>query len=143
MKERELNPTVDTTKFINIDKNSFDIYIDGKLARHLEAGEEQVLPVFVAKAGAKHLIDRILQEKGIKDSLRPTPERDTIMARIIPDVAEEIQVKPLSEEEFRKKIEERLEKQGEDIKALGGKETESIKNLQKQVKKLQTQLKEK
>ena len=139
MEEKKLNPITDTTKFVNIDKNPFDIYIDGKLARHLEAGEEQILPVFVAKVGAKHLLDRILQEKGIKDSIRPTPERDTLLAKIIPDVAEEIKIKPLSEEEFRKKIEERLEKQGDDIKELGGKD-ESIKDLQKQVKKLQTQV---
>ena len=142
MKEKQLNPTVDTTKFVNIDKNPFDIYIDGKKIRTLEAGEEQILPVFVAKAGAKHLIDRILQEKGIKDSLRPTPERDTIMAKIIPDVAEEIQVKPLSEEEFRKKIEERVAKQDEDIKALGGRiDTDKVKNLEKKVKNLEKQLK--
>lgn len=139
MEEKKLNPITDTTKFVNIDKKPFDIYIDGKLARHLEASEEQVLPVFVAKVGAKHLIDRILQEDGVKDSMRLTPERDTLLAKIIPDVAEEIKVKPLSDEDFRKQIEKRVEKQDEDIKALGGK-TEDIKDLQKQLKKLQTQL---
>jgi len=142
MKEKELNPNTDVTRFINKDNEPFDIYIHGKVARHLEAGEEQVVPVFVAKVGAKHLVDRILQKKGIKDSIRPSPERDSLLATIMPDVAEEIEVKPLSEEEFRKKIEERIEKQEEDIKSLGGKSTDEIKDLKKQIKELQKKLKE-
>jgi len=138
MEEKKLNPTTDITKFINKDNEPFDIYIAGKLVRHLEAGEEQVVPVFVAKVGAKHLVDRILQKKGVKDSIRPSPERDTLLASIIPDVAEEVKPKILSEEEFRKKIEERLEKQDDDIKALGGKaDKDKVKDLEKQLKKLQ------
>ncbi|MFH1328139.1 MAG: hypothetical protein ABIH76_04765 [Candidatus Bathyarchaeota archaeon] len=144
MEEKKINPLTDVTKFINKDNEPFDIYIDGKLARHLEAGEEQVLPVFVAKVGAKHLVDRILQKKGIKDSIRPTPERNSLLATIIPDIAEEVKVKPLTEEEFRKKIEERLGKQEEDIKALGGKvDTDKVKKLEKEVKKLKKQLEKK
>jgi len=141
MKEKELNPTTDITRFVNKDNEPFDIYIAGKLVRHLEAGEEQVLPVFVAKVGAKHLVDRILQKKGIADSMRPSPERDTLLATIIPDVAEEVKPKILSEEEFRKKIEERVEKQEEDIKSLGGISKDEIKDLKKQIKELQKQLK--
>jgi len=144
MEEKKINPLTDVTKFINKDNEPFDIYIDGKLARHLEAGEEQVLPVFVAKVGAKHLVDRILQKKGVKDSIRPTPERNSLLATIIPDIAEEVKVKPLTEEEFRKKIEERLGKQEEDIKALGGKvDTDKVKKLEKEVKKLKKQLEKK
>ena len=141
MEEKKINPLTDVTKFINKDNEPFDIYIDGKLARHLEAGEEQVLPVFVAKVGAKHLVDRILQKKGVKDSIRPTPERNSLLATIIPDIAEEVKVKPLTEEEFRKKIEERVEKQEEDIKSLGGISKDEIKDLKKQIKELQKQLK--
>jgi len=141
MEEKKLNPTTDVTKFINVDNEPFDIYIDGKLVRHLEAGEEQVIPVFVAKVGAKHLVDRILQKQGVKDSMRPTPERDTLLASIIPNVAEEVKPKLLTEEEYRKAIDERLAKQEEDIKSLGGKiETEEIKELKKQVAKLQKQI---
>lgn len=141
MEENKLNPTTDVTKFINKDNEPFDIYIDGKLVRHLEAGEEQVLPVFVAKVGAKHLVDRILQKKGVKDSMRPTPMRSTLLASIIPDVAEKIKPKLLTEEEYRKAIDDRLAKQAEDIKSLGGKiETETIKELKKQVAKLQKQI---
>ena len=141
MEENKLNPTTDVTKFINKDNEPFDIYIDGKLVRHLEAGEEQVLPVFVAKVGAKHLVDRILQKNGVKDSMRPTPMRSTLLASIIPDVAEKIKPKLLTEEEYRKAIDDRLAKQAEDIKSLGGKiETETIKELKKQVAKLQKQI---
>jgi len=143
MEEKKVNPLTDVTKFINQDDEPFDIYIDGKLARHLEAGEEQVLPVFVARVGAKHLVDRILQKKGVKDSMRPSPERDTLLASIIPDIAEEVKVKPLSEEEFRKKIDERLEQQKEEIEALRGAkvDTEKVKELEKEIKELKKQLK--
>lgn len=144
MAEKKLNPTTDVTKFINKDDEPFDIYIGGKLVRHLEAGEEQVLPVFVAKVGAKHLVDRILQKKGVADSLRPTPMRNTLLASIIPDVAEEIKPKLLTEEEFRKKIDERLEKQKEEIAALKGAkvDTDEIKDLKKQIKELQNKQKQ-
>jgi len=140
--EKKLNPTTDVTKFINKDNEPFDIYINGKLARHLEAGEEQVVPVFVAKLGAKHLVDRILQKKGIADSMRPTPMRSTLLASIIPDVAEEIKPKLLTEEEYRKAIDERLEKQKEDIEKLRGAkvDTDEIKKLKEQVEKLQKKL---
>ena len=140
--EKKLNPTTDVTKFINKDNEPFDIYINGKLAIHLEAGEEQVVPVFVAKLGAKHLVDRILQKKGIADSMRPTPMRSTLLASIIPDVAEEIKPKLLTEEEYRKAIDERLEKQKEDIEKLRGAkvDTDEIKKLKEQVEKLQKKL---
>lgn len=144
MEEKKLNPLTDVTRFINKDNEPFDIYIAGKLARHLEAGEEQVVPVFVAKVGAKHLVDRILQKKGIADSMRPTPMRDTLLASIIPDVAEEIKIKPLSDEEFRKEVKEILEKQKADIDALRGAkiDTDEIKELKKQIKELQKQQKQ-
>ena len=74
--------------------------------------------------------------------MRPSPERDTLLASIIPDIAEEVKIKPLSEEEFRKKIEERLEKQQEDIKALGGKaDTDKVNKLEKEIEKLKKLLK--
>jgi len=144
MEEKKLNPTTDVTKFINKDNEPFDIYIGGKLVRHLKAGEEQVLPVFVAKVGAKHLVDRILQKKGIADSMRPTPMRSTLLASIIPDVAEEIKPKILSEEEYRKAVDERLEKQKEDIEKLRGAkiDTDEIKELKKQIKELQKKQKQ-
>lgn len=144
MEEKKLNPTTDVTKFINKDNEPFDIYIGGKLVRHLEAGEEQVVPVFVAKVGAKHLVDRILQKQGVADSMRPTPMRSTLLASIIPDIAEEIKPKLLTEEEYRKKIEERIEQQNKDIEALRGAkvETSEIKELKKQIKELQKKQKQ-
>lgn len=144
MKEKKLNPLTDVTRFINQDSEPFDFYIHGKKIRTLEAGEEQVVPVFVAKVGAKHLVDRILQKKGIADSIRPTPMRDTLLASIIPDVAEEIEIKPLTEEEYRKAVDERLEQQKKDIEALKGAkvDTDEIKELKKQVKELQEKQKQ-
>ena len=88
------------------------------------------------------MVDRILQKKGIADSMRPTPMRSTLLASIIPDVAEEIKPKLLTEEEYRKAIDERLEKQKEDIEKLRGAkvDTDEIKKLKEQVEKLQKKL---
>ena len=36
--------------------------------------------------------------------MRPSPERDSLLAEILPDIAEKIEVKVLTEEEYKKKI---------------------------------------
>ena len=133
---KELNPITDTTKFVNIHDKPYDIYIDGKLARHFEPGEEQILPLFVAQVGAKHLADKVLFKKGIRDVNRPSPVRDQILAKILPDLQEEVKVKPLSDEEFRKKVDETLAKQDEQIKALGGAKDKEISVLKKEIETL-------
>ena len=136
---KELNQEVDVTKFINIDDKEFVIRINGKIVKTLQAGEEATFPVFVAKTASKHLVDRILQEKGVADSNRPSPERDAIFAKIIPDVAEEVIEKPLSEEEFREKINKRIEDQEKLTSELGGKASEKdtkIDRLEKEIAKL-------
>lgn len=113
LKEKQINPEIETTLFRNIDSEPFDIYINGKLARHLEAGEEQTLVFYVAQVGAKHLVDRILQKQGVKDSLRDTPERQSLFAKILPNVAEDRGIKPQTEEDFRKGIQDQLKQQAE------------------------------
>lgn len=139
--EKEVNPTVDTTKFVNTSDKPYDIYINGKLARHFEAGEDQILPVFVAQVGSKHLADRILFKQGIRDVNRPSPVRDDILAKILPDLQEEVKVKPLTPEEFQEKVNEELKKQGtqiEDLKSAGVKES---KSKDKEIEKLKKELK--
>lgn len=131
----------DTTRFINIDNKPFDIYINGKLARHFEAGEEQILPVFVAQVGSKHLADIILFKKGIRDVNRPSPIRDAILAEIMPDAAEKAEIKPLTQEEMNKKVEEELAKQAEDIKKMGGEKDKKVDKLEEKIKKLEEKLK--
>ena len=135
---KQENPEVDTTKFLNIDDKDFDIYINGKLARHVKAGEEQVLPLFVALAGAKHLVDRVLQEKHkIYDTLRDTPMRRDLFARILPERAEEKGIKPLSEADFRAEILKRMDEQSKQIATLTGvtpkDNTEELKELKNQI----------
>lgn len=120
---KEVNPTVDTTKFVNIHNKSHDIYIDGKLARHLDPGEEDVMPVFVARIGAKHLADKVMFAKGIRDVNRPSPVRDQILAKILPELQEEVKVKPLTPEEFQAQIKEELKTQGELLATLQGEGT--------------------
>lgn len=137
---KKVNNLTDTTKFVNISEESFDIYIDGKLARHLEAGEEQIVPVFVAQIGSKHLADRVLFSKGIRDVNKPSPIKDEILSRIMPEMAEKAEIKPLSEEEFRAKINETLEKQKEEIAKLRGESATKDKDKEKEIEKLKKEL---
>ncbi len=138
--KKELNPEIDTTKFVNIDKDPYDIYINGKLARHLNADEEAIVPLYVAQIGAKHLVDRILQERhNIKDTNRDDELRRSLFAKILPEMAEERAIKPLTDEEYRAKVDERLEAQDKVIKDLQGKadKTEEKDEIAKLKKELQ------
>ncbi len=140
--EKQVNPEIDTTKFVNIDEKPYDIYIGGKMARHLEANEEQIVPVYVAQVGAKHLVDRILQEQGVKDTLRDTELRKSLFAKILPEMAEERQIKPLSDEDFRKEMTAEMERQKKVVEQLSGKSEESdrIKKLEDELKMLKARL---
>ena len=132
------NPEIDTTKFVNIDNEPFDIYINGKLVRHLETGETQTLVLYVAQVGAKHLVDKILQKSGVRDSLKDTPERRTLFVKILPEIVEEVKVNPQSDEDFKKGIFEQLQKQEELIRSFQNedKRNEEIKALQKEIAEL-------
>lgn len=126
MDEKKINPEIDTTKFVNIDDKKFVFYINNQ-PREVEAGEEKIWPVYVCQHGAKHLVDRILQEKhNIKDTLRDSELRRSLFAQILPQMAEQREIKPLSEEDFRKKVEEELKRQQAVIDSFGKvqKETE-------------------
>jgi AAA+ ATPase superfamily predicted ATPase len=117
----ENRDTLETTRFVNIDDKDFIGYLDNQPIE-FKAGEEKVKPIYVAKHCAKHLIDRILQEKhNIHNTLQDTPLRKSLMAKILPDLAEEAGVKPLSKEEEDNYLKKELEKQGKLIEALTGK----------------------
>ena len=142
-KKIEVRPNIDTTRFVNIHDESFDIYIDKQVARHFEAGEEHIVPVFVARVGAKHLVDLILQKReGLADSMRDTPLRKSLFAEILPDVAQDIDVKPLSDEEVRKEVDKQLKEQKTLIDGLGASvsaKDEEIEQLKKDVAALKAQ----
>ncbi len=138
--ERKKNPLTDTTRFVNIFNEPHDIYVNGKLARTVEPGGEQIMPLFVAELGAKHLADKVLFKKGIRSVNTPSPVRDKILSEILPDIAEEEKVKILTDEEYRKQTDEMLEKQEKAISALSGKavdDNSEIKELKKRIKELE------
>ena len=140
--EKQYNQEIDVTRFVNIDDKKFTFYIN-KQAREVEAGEEKIMPIYVAQIGAKHLVDRILQEKhNIKDTLTDTPFRQTIFAKILPDLAEEKNIKPLEDDEFKKKVEDQLKKQQSFIDAMTGKD-EKMSKLEEKIKELEEKLTEK
>ena len=140
---------MDTTTFKNIDNEPYDIIINNEVARHFEAGEEQIVPVFVAKVGAKHLVDKLLFKKKKKEGKRlmvnqPSPLRNELTAQIVPEIATEIEYKPLTEEEYREEMNKRMSATEDLIKGLGGKIEEKDKKLEKQseeIKKLKEEIK--
>lgn len=140
MTDRKINPEIDTTRFVNIYDEKFVFYIN-KQPREVESKEEKIMPLFVAQLGAKHLVDLILQKKyGIADSNRDSALRKSLFAQILPDIAEEVKVTPLSEEEFRKQINESLEKQKDVIATLHGKAEQKdseVEFLKKRIEELE------
>lgn len=140
-KKREINPEIDTTRIVNIDDKPFDVYINGKVARHLEAKEEQTVPLWVAQAGAKHLVDRVLQEKyNIKDTFKDTPLRKSLFAQILPDMAEERDIQPLSNEDFQKAIEEQVKKQDEVIASIRGEAKAAVESKEETIEELKAKI---
>ena len=113
----------DSTKFVNIDKEDFTGYYDRAKNPNgytIKAGEERQLVSFVAETLAKHLVDKILQGQGVKDSMRDTPLRRDMFARILPDLQKREDVKVLSTEDRLKALEEELDRVKKQNLALGG-----------------------
>lgn len=138
---KDINPEIHTTKIVNVDDKPFDIYANGQLARHLEPGEEAIVPIFVAQLGAKHLIDRILQEKhNISNTLSDTPLRRDYFKRIVPELQEEVKEELLTDEEFKKQVQEQLDKQAVINKELSGESKEKEDKMSKEIKELKEKI---
>lgn len=121
----------DVTIIKNIDDKDFTGYLN-KEPYVLKAGEERTLPNFVAEHLAKHLVDRVLQARGIRDTLRDTPLRRSLFAQILPELSKiNPEVKKLDKDEELKLLKEQIEKQNALIGSLGGK----VKELEEEVKK--------
>ena len=146
MNETKINLELETTRFVNIDDDKHQAYANGALVREIAPGEECQLIAYIAQVAASQLVDKILQEKGVKDSKRDTPERQSLFARILPDWAEKIEVKPLTPEQENEAIKTRLAKQEKETAALKEEmkvkttESEEIAELKKTVERLQKQL---
>ena len=139
----------ETTLFVNVDDKEFIGYF-GSEPYGFKAGESREVVKFVAHHLAKHLIDRILQEKwGVKNTLTDTSIRKDLMANILPKEAEAVNYKPLTPEEKEKALAEVLDKQADTIKELSSKTEklevklgeknmleQKVKDLEKQLQKL-------
>lgn len=114
----------ESTTFVNVDTEDFTFYYDRTKNPNgytVKAGESRALVSFVAETGAKHLVDKILSKQGVKDTMRDTPLRTDLFARILPDLKTTTKnVKELSTEERVKALEEEVRKAKETIAALGG-----------------------
>ena len=130
----QLNSELDTTVFVNIDEDRFVFHIN-KQPREVEAGEQKVMPLYVAQVGAKHLVDKILQKNGVRDTLRDTPERRTLFARILPDISKQLEIIPQSKEDYETGI-ALLRKRQEELEAKLRGENEDLEKLREQNKSL-------
>jgi len=115
---------LDVTKFVNIDDEDFTGYYNRSQEPNgwtVKAGEERMLVVAMAETFAKHLLDRVLSKKGVKDTLKDSPLRRSFLAKILPELPEKnSEVKKLSPEEEREELKKILALQAEQIKELKG-----------------------
>lgn len=136
----------ETTTFVNVDDKEFIGYF-GNEPYQFKVGESREVVKFVAQNLAKHLIDRILQEKyNVKNTLTDTPIRKELLASILPKEAKAVNYKPLTLEEKEKALNEVLDKQADVIKTLSTK-TEKLEEklgekniLEKKIQSLEEQL---
>ena len=144
------NAEIDTTVFVNIDDKKFIFFIN-KQPREVEVGEQKTWPIFVCQIGAKHLVDKILQEKhDIRDTMRDTELRRSLFAKILPEMAEERGIKPLSADDEKAAVQKELTRQNEllaSFTAEVAKKEESkdkqIADLEEKVNKLMKLMEEK
>ncbi len=136
----------ETTTFVNIDDKEFIGYF-GNEPYQFKVGESRQVVKFVAQHLAKHLIDRILQEKyGVHNTLTDTPLRKELLASILPEEAKKADYKPLTLEEKEKALNEVLDNQTKTIEGLKTK-TENLEGklseknvLEKKVRELEEKL---
>ena len=144
--EKQYNPEIDTTKIVNITDGVFTWHIN-KQPIKLEPGEATVKAVYVAQIGALHMVNKLLQEKyGIKYtnpfSSQNEELRKSLFAQILPEMAEERKIKPLSEEDFRAAVTKQLEEQNKLISAFQEKvdDKEDLKKLKQEIALLKARL---
>lgn len=143
----------ETVTFKNIDNEDFTFYFNKTKEPNgftVKAGEERQLVSFIAETGAKHLVDIVLQKKGVKDTNRDTELRRSLFAEILPDIQKvRPEIKKLSPEEELKAVKEELERQSKLINSFAEQKKESdnkdskIEELTKQVEELKNLVKEK
>ena len=138
--KREVEATTKTTRFVNVDNEVYNLRINGQIVRTLKPGESAILPLFVATVGSKHLVDRILKKKDPRvDTNRDSPLRRNVFANILPDLAQERKIKPLTPEQEAVELKKEVKRQGELIKNIGQTDPE-VEKLKKEVEKLKKAL---
>ncbi len=140
IQKREVEATTKTTLFVNVDTEVYNLRINGQIVRTLKPEENAVLPLFVATVGSKHLVDRILKRKDEKlDTNRDSPLRRNVFAKILPDLAEERKIKPLTPEQEAIELKKEVKRQGEVIKDFDQIDPK-VANLEKEVEKLKKEI---
>ena len=135
--DKERDPSVETTKFVNIYAKPWTIYTNGKSVFVLKPKEEKIMVLYIAQVGAKHLVTRILQDKGVRFVYHDTDLRKSLFAQILPELGEELDVKILSPEEEKEEVRKALKKQGEEIDSLKESSKEEKDKDSKQAKKIE------
>ena len=140
----EQNPELDVTLFVNILDEPFTFHVNNE-PRVLKAHEEKPMPLYVAQLGAKHLVDYYLQKQGVKNTLADSELRKSIFAKILPEMASERNIKPLTVEEELKAIKEEQGKQKELVASIVGQTSTSdeVEKLRAEIEELKKQVLEK
>jgi DNA-binding transcriptional regulator GbsR (MarR family) len=138
-----MNPRKDemeTTSMVNTFAETFIFHCNNQ-PFELKAGEKRIFPIYIAKLGAKHLTDKILYSKGIRRTMDDTETRRSVLAEILPELAMEAGVTPMSRERFQNAVEEELKKQKASMEEMAStitglkKESDKAKELEETLKK--------
>lgn len=128
------------TKFVNIDDEAQTFYFNKSKEPNgytFKAGEEREIPKAMAETFAKHLVDIVLNKKGVKDTMRDTELRRSLFAQIIPQITvENPSVKKLTTEEELASVKKILEQQSKDDAERKQKDAEKdakLADMQKEI----------
>lgn len=134
----------DTTLFVNIDDEDFTGYYNASKEPNgwtIKAGESRTLIAPMAETFAKHLVDKLLTKKGVKDTMRDTDLRRSLFAQVLPEIEKlNPKVKKLSPDEEAQALKKQLADQARAIGELSA----SVKSIQddkdKEIERLKNEL---
>ena len=132
----------DTTKFVNIDDEDFTGHYNAAKEPNgwtVKAGEERTFIIPMAEVFSKHLVDKILQKRGIKDSMRDTELRRSLFTQVLPELQTTYaEAKPLSKDDEIAALKKELERQAKTSNETMEKKAdkEDIEELKKQIAEL-------
>ena len=134
----------ETTKFVNIDDEDFTAYYNKTKEPNgwtFKVGETREILKPMAEVFANHLIDKVLQKQGVRDTRRDTPLRRSLLAKIIPElpIVNE-SVKSLTKEEELRLANEQISKELDSVRKFTGEVSKKSEERDKEVTELKKEI---